>query len=154
MKDIYNRTKGEPCNECGGTEYPHNHSSKDNQIVEWRNKLEEIVKDFPFAEFGSYGIQQKLKMLIENILSLQDKQSYRRGFERGKLAELEDSVGAEITIVQETLDKKKNELISTIKKKLPKSIYVNGLRKYNKDIPTVNAFNAYRKEVLKILKEL
>lgn len=46
------------------------------------------------------------------------------------------------------------EIIDDIKKKLPKSIYLNGLRKFNKDIPTVNAFNSYRKEVLKILRDL
>lgn len=47
-----------------------------------------------------------------------------------------------------------NLVTSEIKKKLPKSIYLNGLRKFNKDIPTVNAFNSYRKEVLKILRNL
>lgn len=45
-------------------------------------------------------------------------------------------------------------ILSDIKKKLPKSIYVNSLRKYNKDIPVINAFNSYRKEVLKILRAL
>lgn len=45
-------------------------------------------------------------------------------------------------------------ILSDIKKKLPKSIYVNSLRKYNKDIPVINAFNSYRKEVLKIFRDL
>jgi len=45
-----------------------------------------------------------------------------------------------------------NKLIADIKGRLPKSIYVNSLRKYNKDIPVINAFNSYRKEVLKILR--
>ena len=45
-------------------------------------------------------------------------------------------------------------ILSDIKKKLPKSIYVNSLRKYNKDIPVINAFNSYRKKVLKIFRDL
>lgn len=44
-------------------------------------------------------------------------------------------------------------IIDDIRQKIPKSIYLNGLRKFNKSIPTVNAFNSYRKEVLKIFKE-
>lgn len=57
-----------------------------------------------------------------------------------------------------TTDKLSESLInlftSEIKKKLPKSIYVNSLRKFNKDIPVINAYNSYRKNVLKILREL
>lgn len=42
-KDMYGRTKGEPCTVCGGTEYPHGHSAP--QEKEWKGTCGSPIYD-------------------------------------------------------------------------------------------------------------
>lgn len=45
-------------------------------------------------------------------------------------------------------------VVEYIKKEMPKAIYVNGLRKYNKSVPVINAYNTCRKETFKVLNKM
>ena len=66
---IYGCTKGKPCNECGGTEYPHNHSQTPDEIKEpWEDRFDHI-----FTKDGGqrvYGSASAVKMFIGTGLNL------------------------------------------------------------------------------------
>lgn len=46
------------------------------------------------------------------------------------------------------------DMLDSVVKVLPKSIYVNGLRKYKKSIPEINSYNTYRREALEAINNL
>lgn len=69
-----------------------NQEMKDNQIVEWEK------------EYGGSPVI-RWAHIVNKLLSQQDKVSYKRGYENGKLAELEDNVSSQLVPMKETVEK-------------------------------------------------
>lgn len=81
--------------------------SINESVIGWRDERMEadgkIMKDFLISQINHYS-----------------KEAYSRGYENGKLAELEDSVGAEIEIAKEKIEQIKQEERKRVSKVIEK----------------------------------
>jgi hypothetical protein len=154
MKDIYGRTKGNPCEVCGGTEYPHGHSAPMTPHTQWEENFNRkflTPEGFWNRENDMYPF--KVKNFIKDLLTshhtkMRELNSYEEGYHAGLDSKYGEKMHSRIIKATRILT------INEIRKKL-EGMRNNSFEYHSESFAThyQNGYNQAIEDALKALNE-